>query len=196
MSVIRIEPLTPDSVSQSWLVLAQAFVANPLNVAAFGPGQMARNEAFFRAGLEAMKGSKLIAIGNARVLGLMHWVHSPRCQLSNLEQLRMVPAMVKGVGLRSTLRVAAWQSAWSKHDPAAHHAHLGPLAVSPDAQGQHIGHRLMEHFCDALDRAGHAGYLETDRRENVRFYSRFSFEVTAEATVLGVPNYFMWRKRS
>lgn len=194
MSVIRIETLTPKTVLEACRVLAQAFVTNPLNVASFGPSQLARNEAFFRVGLGAMKGPKLVATDGAGVLGVIHWVSSPECHLSRFEQLRLVPGMVTGVGLRSALRVAAWQSLWSKHDPTAPHAHLGPIGVSPHAQRQHIGRRLMEHYCDTLDRAGHAGYLETDRPENVGFYARFGFEVTTEIPVLGVRNYLMWRK--
>ncbi len=31
-------------------------------------------------------------------------------------------------------------------------------------------------------------YLETDRAENVTFYERFGFEVTAQDEILGVPN--------
>jgi hypothetical protein len=52
----------------------------------------------------------------------------------------------------------------------------------------------MEHYCEELDRTGDAGYLETDRPENVNFYRRFGFEVTDEVMVLGIPNYLMWRK--
>jgi len=38
------------------------------------------------------------------------------------------------------------------------------------------------------------GYLETDKRENVRFYERFGFEVIAREPVIGVPNWFMRRE--
>jgi hypothetical protein len=37
------------------------------------------------------------------------------------------------------------------------------------------------------------GYLETDQAENVEFYRRFGFELTNEASVLGVPNFYMRR---
>ena len=194
MTDIHIEALTRERAPQACRVLAHAFVTNPLNAAAFGPSQLARNEAFFRVGLAAMKGTKLVATDGSQILGLIHWVHSPACQLSGWEQLLMAPAMVKGVGLGPALRVASWQSRWSKHDPSRPHVHLGPLGVSPEAQGQHIGHRLMEHYCEALDRNGDAGYLETDRPENVNYYRRFGFEVTDEVMVLGIPNYLMWRQ--
>ena len=80
----------------------------------------------------------------------------------------MTPAMMAGFGLRSSLRVGSWLSAWSKHDPSEPHAHLGPIGVDPDALGRHIGRHLMEQYCAELDRIGEAGYLETDRSENVR----------------------------
>ena len=51
----------------------------------------------------------------------------------------------------------------------------------------------MERYCEALDRSGKAGYLETDRPENVAFYRRFGFDVTGEVPVLGVRSYFMRR---
>lgn len=194
MASIHIEALTRERAPQACRVLAQAFVTNPLNSAAFGPSQLARNEAFFQVGLAAMKGTKLVATDGSQILGLIHWIHSPACQFSGLEKLHMVPAMVKGVGLGPALRVGSWQSTWSKHDPRLPHAHLGPLGVSPEAQGQHLGHRLMEHYCEALDRSGDAGYLETDRPENVNFYRRFGFEVTEEVMVLGIPNYLMWHQ--
>ncbi len=194
MASIHIEALNRDMAPQACRMLAQAFVTNPLNIAAFGPSQLARNEAFFRVGLAAMKGPKLVATDGSQILGLIHWVHSPDCQFSGFEKLRMAPAMVKGCGLGSALRVGSWQSAWSKHDPSTTHSHLGPLGVSPEAQGQHIGHRLMEQYYEELDRTREAGYLETDRPENVSFYRRFGFEVTDEVMVLGVRNYLMWRK--
>jgi len=52
----------------------------------------------------------------------------------------------------------------------------------------------MERYCEEVDRTGEGGYLETDRPENVNFYRRFGFETLEEALVLGVRNYFMWRK--
>ena len=51
----------------------------------------------------------------------------------------------------------------------------------------------MEKHCVELDRTALAGYLETDRAENVAFYSRFGFVVTETVPVLGVENYFMRR---
>ncbi len=46
MASIHIEALNRDMAPQACRMLALAFVTNPLNIAAFGPSQLARNEAF------------------------------------------------------------------------------------------------------------------------------------------------------
>jgi ribosomal protein S18 acetylase RimI-like enzyme len=194
MSELRIEPFRPEMLAKASRVLARAFVTNPLHIAAFGRDQLSRNEAFFRTGLAVMKGSKLVALEGPRILGLIHWVRSPDCQFSGIEKLSLMPAMVKGFGLSPTMRVVAWLGAWSRHDPREAHSHLGPIGVDPAAQGRRIGRQLMARYCEELDRRGTAGYLETDRPENVRFYRHFGFENRDEIVVVGVPNYLMWRK--
>lgn len=67
MTDIHIEALTRERAPQACRVLAHAFVTNPLNAAAFGPSQLARNEAFFRVGLAAMKGTKLVATDGSQM---------------------------------------------------------------------------------------------------------------------------------
>lgn len=193
MSTVQIEPLRLEWRQEAAEVLARAFVTNPLHVAAFGVGAISRNEAFFRIGLSAMQGTKFAAVLDSQIVGVLHWVESPTCQISGPAKLRMTPAMIAGFGLSSALRVGAWLSAWSKHDLAAPHSHLGPIGVDPAVQGRGVGHRLMEYFCAQLDASPRPAWLETDRLENVNFYRRFGFEPTREVSVLGVPNYFMYR---
>jgi ribosomal protein S18 acetylase RimI-like enzyme len=193
MVAIRIEPFHQEMAAEAAQVLARAYVTNPLHIAAFGPHQLSRNETFFYRALTVMKGPKLVALEGPRILGLMHWVQSPDCQRSGLEKLQLAPVMIRSFGLRSALRVSAWLSAWSKHDPKQPHVHLGPIGVEPAAQGRGVGRRLMEMYCEELDRTGQAGYLETDRAENVSFYCRFGFQTTGEVSALGVRNYLMWR---
>ena len=196
MSEVRLEPFNAGMTAEAARTLARAFVTNPLHVAAFGAGELAKNEAFFRVGLSVMKGPKLVALHGSGILGLIHWVPAPRCQVSALEKLKVTPAMIRGFGVRSALRVSAWLSAWSKHDPNQSHLHLGPIGVDPAAQGRRIGQQLMQRYCEQLDRRSEEGYLETDRAENVTFYARFGFETAVEIPVLGVPNYLMSRAKS
>jgi len=52
---------------------------------------------------------------------------------------------------------------------------------------------LMGRYIKRLNQAGIAGYLETDKPENVKFYEKFGFRVTREEELIGVPTWYMWR---
>jgi predicted N-acetyltransferase YhbS len=72
--------------------------------------------------------------------------------------------------------------------------HLGPLAVSPDAQRRRIGYQLMTRFCQEIDKNGETGHLVTDRPRSLDLYKRFDFEVIAEIPIHSITNYFMRRR--
>lgn len=190
----RIEPFSADMTTEVVRLLARAFVANPLHVATFGPDRRDRNEAFFRVVLRPTTATRLVATDGPRILGFINWVASPKCQPSGLEKARSSPGLLAGVGISASMRLVSWVSTWARCEPAEPHLHLGPIGVDPDAQGQHLGQRLMERYCETLDRTGIAGYLETDRPENVRFYRHFGFDTTREIRVSGIPNYLMRRE--
>lgn len=190
---VSIEPFTLDMLIEAASTLARAFVTNPLHCAAFGPSRLDRNEAFFRLVLTNLQGPMVVAIEDSRILGLIHWVRAPRCRVPAIQKVQLLPAMVSHLGLGPALKLSSWLSAWSRLDPPHSHVHLGPIGVAPEAQGQHIGHLLMSKYCEDVDGARDAGYLETDRPENVAFYRRFRFATVTETPVLGVTNYMMWR---
>lgn len=96
---------------------------------------------------------------------------------------------------RDPVRLLRWTGAWGARDPDKPHLHLGPLAVEPHLRGRGIGSQILDEHCRHLDERGLGGYLETDRRENVRLYERFGYRVVAETSVIGVPNWFMWRQK-
>jgi ribosomal protein S18 acetylase RimI-like enzyme len=191
---LTIGALASDRTEPAVSLLARAFAADPLHEVTFGRGRLDLNEGFFRVALASMKGAKVAATDGGELLGVAHWVLSPRCQYPVLEQAMILPRMIRAVGLGPALKVVIWLMAWSKRDPKEPHSHLGPIAVEPDAQGRGIGTRLMEHYCAELDRTGVVGFLETDKPRNVRFYERFGFSVTTTARILGVENWFMRRE--
>jgi len=193
---INISSLRAEQNDEAVRVLARAFATNPINMAVFGANELARNEVFFRAGIKLMKGTNLVALDGTRIVGVIHWVRSPQCQVAARDKVRVLPQMLNGLGIPTTLRLLSWLGAWGSHDPSERHFHLGPIGVDPHAQGQRVGWRLMEEFCKELDREALEGYLETDRPKNVDFYQRFGFTVCAEAQVLGMPNWFMSRSPS
>ncbi len=83
----------------------------------------------------------------------------------------------------------------ARMDPGRPHSHFGPFGVDPSLQGRGVGSLVLAEYTRRLDERREDAYLETDKPENVRLYKRFGFEVTGEADVIGVPNWFMWRDK-
>ncbi|MEJ5996748.1 GNAT family N-acetyltransferase [Corynebacterium sp. H130] len=67
-----------------------------------------------------------------------------------------------------------------KFHPADPHWYLYTLAVSPKAQGQGIGSKLLQHGLSRADETGHATYLEATTQGSQRLYERFGFVVKSE----------------
>lgn len=52
---------------------------------------------------------------------------------------------------------------------------------------------MLAAVCLHMDAYGSVSYLETDRKENVRFYQNFGFVVLEQSKVLGVSTWYMLR---
>lgn len=197
MPELEIQPYADVQYEEVVDVLAEAYLTNPLHIAMFGgtgPDQLRQNRTLFALTLrDLFPGRKLVAIQGG-VVGFVHWVNYPGCRplAEKIESimLKLIAEFVPGVALR----LIAWLHAWRDRDPDAPHIHLGPIAVKPSCQRTGIGRLLMGQYCAYLDRTGEAGYLETDRPENLSFYAKSGFEVTSEIELFGVPNWFMKRQ--
>jgi GNAT superfamily N-acetyltransferase len=183
----------PELMDATVDMLSRAFGRNPIHRAAFGDRAVECNRTFFRAGLSLFRGRRLVALQGQRIVGFAHWVEAPGCQHSAGQRARLLPVMLGGFGVRSTIRVGSWLSAWARHDAEGPHSHFGPIGVDPEAQGCGVGRALMVRYCAGLDDASAPGYLETDEPRNVAFYQRFGFQVIQEAMVIGTPTFFMAR---
>ena len=190
---ILVEKYSAARIDSTVSVLAEAFVTNPLHVSAFGPQRMDQNRLFFRIGLRHMFTSyAFVALLDGTVHGYMHFAASPSC-LPPPEQIPAAAATLFEPLGHAVPRIVQWFSTWCRLDPEEPHAHLGPIGVSPDAQGRGIGTALMNRYIEHLEQERLAGYLETDRRENVDFYKGFGFVVQREEQLIGVPTWYMWR---
>lgn len=195
MDDLKIIPLDPDHLEQAAMVLARAFVTNPLHRAVFkgdGPKQLKQNHASFTITISRLSGDFSAALDGREIVGVMRSIRSPGCRPTFKQRAKMTPFLMLFLG-PTCLRLGEWLSTWAKHDPDEPHRHLGPLGVLPERQGEGIGNRLMQTFIQHLDTGGEAGYLETDRLENIRFYEKFGFAVREEVPVFGLPTWLMWR---
>jgi GNAT superfamily N-acetyltransferase len=187
----------PEMMEPTVDILSRAFARNPVHVAAFGTDSVIeKNKSFFRNALSILRGRRVVAVDGPRIIGFMHWVESPGCRFSSGQRIRLLPAMLRDLGLGSTLRVSTWLSAWAKSDDNDAHWHFGPIGVDPDLQGTGIGRRMMDVYCAMLDKKRAVGFLETDKPENLRFYRKSAFEVVNDVEVIGIKTYFLRRKSS
>jgi ribosomal protein S18 acetylase RimI-like enzyme len=181
-------------------VMVRGMRDNPIIVVALGQDHGTRHGRLQRlfgaiaaAEVPGRDRDTLVARGpDGSLLGVCGMMPPGRCQAGPGRQLRLLPALL-ALGPRCAGRTMKWLGAWSKHDPDERHWHLGPVAVDAHLQGMGIGSMLMRVFCERMDDAGEASYLETDKEINVRFYEKFGFEVTGEEDVLDVRNWYMTR---
>jgi GNAT superfamily N-acetyltransferase len=195
---MEVRPLAAAELAGAAALLGRGMRDNPLHIAAFGVDPERRRRALTRMFVPALRGLHgrglvLGAFTGGALAGVCGMAAPGRCQPTPQEKLRALPGMVLGSGPGATGRVLQWVGAWSRRDPRERHWHLGPVAVDAHLQGKGIGSELMTAFCARVDGEGAPAYLETDKRENVRFYERAGFTLTAEGDVLGMPNWFMTR---
>ena len=191
--MLAVKKYSADRLDDCVSVLADAFVTNPLHLAAFGPGRMDQNRLFFRIGLRQMFiGQAFIALVDGAVGGYVHFNASPDCLPAPLTIPHAAATMLKPLG-EAIPKVIKWFSRWCHLDPEEPHVHLGPIGVAPERQRQGIGTALMQRYVEYLDQQKAAGYLETDRPENVEFYKKFGFAVQREEELIGTLTWYMWR---
>jgi ribosomal protein S18 acetylase RimI-like enzyme len=180
-------------------LVGRGMCANPIMVWAFGiPDTERRCQAlarFFVPVLHGLyrRGLILGAFRDGSLVGVCGMARPGLCQPTPLEKLRVAPSVVLGNPVGTPLRVLKWVGEWARRDPTEPHWHLGPVAVDSHLQGQGIGSAMLGDFCARMDDGRTLSYLETDKSENVRFYQKFGFAVTAKTEVLGIPNWFMSR---
>jgi len=191
--ILRVKEYSAAYLDDCVAVLADAFVTNPLHLSAFGSGRLDQNRRFFRIGLRRMFiGASFVALADGAVAGYVHFNASPYCLPAPEEIPIAMATSLQPLG-ESIPQVIRWFTRWCHLDPDEPHVHLGPIGVAPRMHRQGIGTALMRRYIDHLDRESAAGYLETDRRDNVEFYKKFGFAVRHEETVIDTPTWYMWR---
>ena len=191
--MFEVTKYSADRLDECVSALADAFVDNPLHVAAFGRGRVDQNRLFFRIGLRQMfLGHAFVVLADGAVGGYVHFNASPYCLPAPEEVPLVVATSLMPLG-EAIPQVVRWYSRWCRLDPDEPHVHLGPIGVAPSLQRQGAGRALMRRYVEHLARENAAGYLETDRWENVEFYQKFGFVVRREEELIGTPIWYMWR---
>lgn len=191
---VAVESYRRKDLDQVQSILAAAFVTSPLHLSVFGADRLDQNRLFFRIGLRNMfTGHARVARVNDEICGYVHFNESPYCLPAPEEVPGVMATLLKPLG-SATPKVIAWFARWCRLDPDEPHVHLGPIAVAPEFQGQGVGSTLMERYIEYLEQNKMAGYLETDKAVNVRFYEKFGFKVCLEEELIGTPVWYMWRE--
>ena len=194
--MVEVKKYSADRLDECVTVLADAFVTNPLHLAAFGDGRIDQNRLFFRIGLRHMfSGPAFVAVVDGAVAGFIHFNESPYCLPAPEELPHAFATLLRPLN-EAIPKVIRWFTRWCHLDPDQPHVHLGPIAVAPELQRHGIGAALMQRYIEHLEQKKIAGYLETDRRENIEFYKRFGFIVQREEEVIGTTTWHMWRAYS
>lgn len=186
-----IVPLLAPEFAEASALLARAFRDNPLNVAVIGASSTAaRRERCNAIGMRNLlrAGEPHGVLRGARVSDRLAGV-----LVAAPPDAFPFPPPPFGAQLRTLLvqglRVASrWRDvfvALQQRHPLEPHGYLGLLGVDPASQGRGLGAALLDDWLRGVDAEGLPAYLETDRRENLRFYGRAGFAVLEELDVVG-----------
>ena len=124
------------------------------------------------------------------------WLPPPgRWQLSLPQRLRLLPALVRFLGLRTASILAGLERMEARHPQDRAHWYLFVLGTEQAAQGRGLGSALLAHMLARVDADGLAAYLESSSERNLALYGRHGFEVTSEVVLPGGPTIWpMWRE--
>jgi GNAT superfamily N-acetyltransferase len=129
-----------------------------------------------------------------RLIGGAMWLPPGKWHLSALQQLRLLPAMIRTLG-RELPRLMRLLSAFQAKHPDEPHYYLPAVGVEPEWQGRGFGAALLRPILERCDRERLPAYLEATSPRNRALYERHGFEVVEEMTVKDSPPVArMWRE--
>lgn len=196
---LRLRFLADIELASALTLLADGMADNPLHRAVFGNGFERRRRGLRRFMTVVLAhvqrhGAVLGAFAGDELIGVLGMLPPGRCRPGVWVRLRMGLRLLSGVSPGRLWRIRRWLRIWRRLDPATAHWHLGPLVVAPAWRRRGVGRALMAQCCERLDAAGAEAWLETDLAINVAFYRLLGFELEHGQRVLGVDNWFMWRR--
>jgi ribosomal protein S18 acetylase RimI-like enzyme len=124
------------------------------------------------------------------------WLPPPgRWQLSRPQRLRLLPPLVRFLGLRTASVLGGLERMEARHPQDPPHWYLVILGTEQAAQGRGLGSALLDQVLARIDADGMPAYLESSNERNLALYGRHGFEVTSEVAIPGGPRIWpMWRE--
>jgi ribosomal protein S18 acetylase RimI-like enzyme len=124
------------------------------------------------------------------------WFPPPgRWQLSRPQRLRLLPPLVRFLGLRTASVLAGLERMEEQHPHDPSHWYLFILGTEQAVQGRGLGSALLAQVLARVDVDGMPVYLESSSERNLALYGRHGFEVTSEVAIPGGPRVWpMWRE--
>jgi RimJ/RimL family protein N-acetyltransferase len=132
----------------------------------------------------------------AAVAGAAVWIPPDRWRIGILQQLRLTPGVISGIGLRDFPRaLRGFNLMESEHPRTPPHYYLPQIGVVPEWQGRGLGTALLQPMLERCDRERIPAYLEASTPRSRACYERNGFVVTGEFTFPDGPTQWpMWRE--
>jgi GNAT superfamily N-acetyltransferase len=129
-----------------------------------------------------------------RLIGGAMWMPPGTWHLSTLQQIRLLPAVVRNIGRRLPRLLSLLNAFEAKH-PHEPHYYLPAVGVEPEWQGRGFGAALIRPVLERCESERLPAYLEATSPRNRALYERHGFEVVEEMTVKDSPPVArMWRE--
>lgn len=127
--------------------------------------------------------------------GLCTWLGPEEWEPPTRTMLGPITRMFGKLGTRSFLKFVLAMGEMKKNHPKEPHWYLSTLATDPPRQRTGVGAALLASGLARCDATRLPAYLETQKEENVAYYSRFGFRVVNEVDLpMGGPHlWLMWR---
>ena len=194
---VEVRKVTAEDVPRLNAVLARAFDDDPFaNWFVLQDKRRARRiYDFMDVGLRQMTLPHGECYTTPDLQGAALWTPPGKWKLGMLQQLLLIPSMVKCAGWKRIPKVMGGVSAIEKKHPAVPHYYLMVLGTEPDLQGRGIGSQLLAPILARCDQERMPAYLESSKEKNLPLYERNGFKVTEEFTIPdgGPKLWLMWR---